>query len=113
MSFEVLVLGSTNSEFNFRHDWNSLISDNPKLKMKFYSKEYFPHADDMVRTLFHQINTHNMIFVQVRYFQDFGSTLKLNIQYNTEIKRISKEQQFFELSDQNNNIYRCKVLVMR
>ena len=54
-----------------------------------------------------------MIIVQVKYFQDFGTILKLNIQYNTEIKRISKEQQFFELSDQNNNIYRCRVLIMR
>ena len=81
--------------------------------MKFYSKEYFPHADDLVHTLFHQINIFNMIIIQVKYFQDFGTILKLNIQYNTEIKRISKEQQFFELSDQNNNIYRCRVLVMR
>lgn len=40
--------GSTNEEFNFRHDWNSLISHHPDLKMKYYSKDYFPHADEMV-----------------------------------------------------------------
>ena len=41
--------GSTNQEFNFRHDWNSLISDNPRMQMRYYSKLYLPHADDYVR----------------------------------------------------------------
>lgn len=41
-------LGSTNEEFNLRHDWNSLISHHPDLKMKHYSKDYFPHADTVV-----------------------------------------------------------------
>ena len=40
--------GSTNKEFNFRHDWNSLITHNQSLQMKYYSKKYFPHADDYV-----------------------------------------------------------------
>ena len=31
-----------NEEFNFRHDWNSLISDNLALRYKHYSKEFFP-----------------------------------------------------------------------
>ena len=39
------ILGSTNKEFNFRHDWNSLISDDDELLMKHYTKDYFPHAD--------------------------------------------------------------------
>ncbi len=37
--------GGTNSEFNFRHDWNSLISDDESLLMKHYTKDYFPKAD--------------------------------------------------------------------
>lgn len=37
--------GSTNKEFSFRHDWNSLISDDESLQMKHYTKDYFPHAD--------------------------------------------------------------------
>ena len=41
----VLTLGSTNKEFNFRHDWNSLISDDESLSMKHYTKAYFPQAD--------------------------------------------------------------------
>ena len=41
--------GKTNKEFNLRHDWNSLISDDPNLLMTKYSKEFFPAADTMVR----------------------------------------------------------------
>ena len=37
--------GSKNREFNFRHDWNSLISDDPTLFLKHYTDEYFPVAD--------------------------------------------------------------------
>ena len=42
-------VGSTNKEFNLRHDWNSLISNNESLKMYHYSDEYFPNADIYVR----------------------------------------------------------------
>ena len=43
-----MSIGVLNEEFNFRHDWNSLISDNPNLRMTRYSDKYFPDADDMV-----------------------------------------------------------------
>ena len=43
--------GSKNREFSFRHDWNSLISDDPSLLMKHYTEEYFPHADVYVRKI--------------------------------------------------------------
>ena len=41
-------IGNINKEFNFRHDWNSLISDDETLQMRHYSRKYFPHADDYV-----------------------------------------------------------------
>ena len=41
--------GTTNYEFNLRHDWNSLISNNRSLEMRHYTKEYFPGADTYVR----------------------------------------------------------------
>jgi len=46
--FPLFSPGSTNKEFNFRHDWNTLISDDESLQMRYYSKKYFPHADDYV-----------------------------------------------------------------
>lgn len=44
-AYGTLTTGSTNKEFSFRHDWNSLISDDESLQMKHYTKDYFPHAD--------------------------------------------------------------------
>ena len=39
--------GQTNKEFNFRHDWNSLISDDESLQFRHYSKEIFPPREIM------------------------------------------------------------------
>ena len=44
-------IGSTNHEFNMRHDWNSLLSNNTKLELRHYTTKYFPHADDIVSTV--------------------------------------------------------------
>ena len=63
----------TEEEFNLRHDWNSLLSDNPKLKFTEYSDELFPSADDLFK-----------------YFQDFSESWGLNVQYNTEVIQIKK-----------------------
>ena len=43
-----MLTGTTNKEFNFRHDWNSLISDDESLMMRHYSKDYFPSANSYV-----------------------------------------------------------------
>ena len=43
--------GKTNKEFNLRHDWNSLLSDDESLLYKHYSKAFFPSADSMVSVL--------------------------------------------------------------
>lgn len=52
--------GKTNKEFNMRHDWNSLISDNDDLLITKYSKEFFPPADTLVRKIaIFKINTIN------------------------------------------------------
>ena len=45
------LLGKTNKEFNMRHDWNSLLSDDDSLLMTHYSKKFFPDADDLVSSL--------------------------------------------------------------
>lgn len=48
--------GSTNKEFNLRHDWNSLISTNESLKMYHYSDDFYPNADTYVRLLYYSVN---------------------------------------------------------
>jgi len=46
-----MLLGKTNKEFNMRHDWNSLLSDDESLLMTHYSKKFFPDADELVSSL--------------------------------------------------------------
>ncbi|XP_059809765.1 FAD-dependent oxidoreductase domain-containing protein 2 isoform X2 [Hypanus sabinus] len=92
--------GKQNREFNLRHDWNSLLSHDDNLLFKHYSKDFFPHADTMLQ-----------------YLNDFTKTLKLKVQYNTDIKWIEAESDpqawnghYFFLTDQNNHHYRCRAV---
>lgn len=86
-------------EFHLRHDWNSLISDDPcvpqrghsrilhrrnfsdihiaadhrSMLMKKYSADYYPHADRLVD-----------------YLSDFTSKFELKVRYNTHITDIRR-----------------------
>lgn len=44
-----IIIGRTNKEFNMRHDWNSLLSEDESLRMTKYSKRLYPKADVLVR----------------------------------------------------------------
>ncbi|KAM9229551.1 FAD-dependent oxidoreductase domain-containing protein 2 isoform 2-T2 [Dugong dugon] len=94
--------GKANAEFNLRHDWNSLLSHDPRLLFRHYSRAYFPDAGDMVR-----------------YLGDFADKLGLHILYNTTIAhvRLDKDGQawnghYFILTDQKGQAYRCSVLLV-
>ncbi|OAF70427.1 hypothetical protein A3Q56_01838 [Intoshia linei] len=86
-----------NAEFNMRHDWNSLLCDDPSLLFKNYSKELFPQADKFVE-----------------YCKDFRDRFDLNIEYNCIVKIIKKNEkdEIFELKDHNDNIWKCKYLLV-
>lgn len=80
-----------------RHDWNSLLSDNEDLHFTKYSKVMFPHADRMLD-----------------YLRDYQQKLSLNVQFNTEIGNVRKEEcesapdgHIFTMTDQNENVYKC------
>ncbi|XP_038612599.1 FAD-dependent oxidoreductase domain-containing protein 2 isoform X3 [Tachyglossus aculeatus] len=94
--------GSKNSEFNLRHDWNSLLSHDRRLLFRHYSRDYFPDAGDLVR-----------------YLGDFAERLGLRVMYDTAIAHVAleKDQQawnghFFVLTDQRGQRYRCSVLLV-
>ncbi|XP_077982328.1 FAD-dependent oxidoreductase domain-containing protein 2-like [Glandiceps talaboti] len=89
-------------EFNLRHDWNSLISDDDDLLFTKYSDELFPNAD-----------------ILVKYLADYVEKFKLKIRYNTTIDNIHRDavldDQFksrYTLTDQNKTKFTCKVLIM-
>ena len=51
ISINKVYTGYEDSEVNLRWDWNSLLSDSKEMLFKNYSREYFPHTDDLVRYL--------------------------------------------------------------
>lgn len=92
--------GRMNKEFNLRHDWNSLLSRDERLRFFHYSHDFFPHADDLVR-----------------YLQNFSSGL--NVHYSKEIKKVKIKSNpeawhghHFLLEDQTEQEYKCNVLLV-
>jgi thioredoxin reductase len=87
--------GYTDTEVNLRFDWNSLISDDPELLFRNYSKTYFPSADDLVR-----------------YLVDYAEKTGVRIRYNTRIANIAKDEDGFVLTDESGGSFRCRRLIV-
>jgi hypothetical protein len=108
--------GRLNREFNFRHDWNSLLTDRqdmPDLLFKQFSKvgtrqkyfedegsvdvqDYFPHADRMLD-----------------YLNKFVDVNKIRVQLSTKVANIRTDNMTttgcnVRFSDQHMNEYCCK-----
>ena len=53
----------------------------------------------------------------MRYLNDYATKLKLKVQYNTNIKLVSRNDEgddaLFHLTDQNGTTYTCKNVIMR
>jgi thioredoxin reductase len=66
--------GSDIADFQLRHDWNSLISNDIDLLFTKYSKDYYPDHNDLVR-----------------YLNDYAKVHKLNIKYGMNVNKIKKD----------------------
>lgn len=88
--------GSNNPEFNLRHDWNSLLTDDD-FKFTDYSENLYPESKDMVT-----------------YLNDFSKKYELKIKFNVDIDKITKtSSDQYELSVKNTDlIYKCKKLIV-
>lgn len=96
ISINKVYTGTENPELNMRWDWNALLCDDEKFAFRNYTKRYFPQAD---------------IFVQ--YLADFAAHYNLNIQYNTTITLVNKnEAGEFVVTDTEGNIYIAKQLIV-
>lgn len=83
-------------EFNWRHDWNSLICDDKELRFTRYSDDLWPSADTFCQ-----------------YLEDFAERSSLRIRFNTEIVLISRPQgRLFKLSTAGGAEFTCEVLLM-
>jgi thioredoxin reductase len=94
ISINKVYTGYEDAEVNLRWDWNSLLSDDERMLFKNYSKDYFPKSADMVR-----------------YLSDYAEHFDLNIQCNTRIVQVHKDERF-HLRDSQGNDYTCKRLII-
>ncbi len=67
--------GSDNVEFNMRHDWNSLLTDDLDFSFAEYDKHYFPAADSIVS-----------------YLRDFAERFKINVETGADVASVEKHQ---------------------
>ena len=83
-------------DFNLRHDWNSLLSDDPDLRFTKYSDDLFPDAGALQR-----------------YLGDFADRWKLNIRFETTVKQIDAVSDGgFRVTTTSGGVYSCDVLLM-
>jgi thioredoxin reductase len=94
ISSNKVYTGFDDPEVNLRFDWNSLLSDNEELLFKNFSKQYFADADDLVR-----------------YFNSYADHYRLNIKYETQVVRVSKNDRF-RITDRQGNEYSCRCLIV-
>jgi len=93
ISINKVYTGNDNKEFNLRHDWNSLLSDDESLLLKHYTKEYFPDRQ-----------------TYVKYLKDFYTKHALNVHFNIEVASIQKKDNAFILAT-NRTEYRTPNLI--
>jgi cation diffusion facilitator CzcD-associated flavoprotein CzcO len=91
--------GWDDPELNLRMDWNSLLSDNPRLLFTRYTERYFPDADDYVR-----------------YLLDFAISCNLNVEYGTRVSLIARSgdagKEEFTVTDQRGRALIAKRVIV-
>jgi pyruvate/2-oxoglutarate dehydrogenase complex dihydrolipoamide dehydrogenase (E3) component len=87
--------GNDDKEYNLRHDWNSLLTDDD-FRFTEYSDEYYPKREELHK-----------------YLNDYAKRFGLKIRFNTNISRIDKTDNGYKLIEKNsNNVYTCIKLII-
>ena len=94
ISINKVHTGSDIKEFNLRHDWNSLLSDDDSLLFKHYTEEFYPHADYMVK-----------------YLNDYQEKQKIKVAFDQNVIQIEKENDMFNVKTKNVTI-KCKKVII-
>ena len=95
ISINKINTGSTNKDFNLRHDWNSLLSDDNSLLFKNYTKEFFPHADFMVK-----------------YLDDYQYKNNIKVSFNTDVIKINKLKDNNFIIETSKGTIKCNKLII-
>ncbi|ELU10057.1 hypothetical protein CAPTEDRAFT_221425 [Capitella teleta] len=86
-------------DYNLRHDWNSLLSDDTEMRFTKYSDQLFPSAD-----------------ILVKYMADYCKKFNIKIDFNVELEKVSRKTNKEGITEFclqcNNSSYKCQVLIM-
>lgn len=83
-------------EILLRWDWNSLLTDDYSFPFKEYSKQLYPHADDLVR-----------------YLRDFARHFEIDITYGFDVSRVSRRKDgVFVATDADGREIAGKILIV-
>lgn len=77
ISSNKVYTGYDDPEVNLRFDWNSLLSDDESLRIKNYSREYFPPAEALLS-----------------YLKDYAERFDLAIEYGVRIENVAENGHF-------------------
>jgi len=87
--------GWDDPELNLRMDWNSLLSDNPRLRFTRYSERYLPDPDDLVG-----------------YLADFAAATGLRVRYDTRVRRVARADGVFQVTDERGTVHEASRLIV-
>jgi thioredoxin reductase len=95
ISINKVHTGYDDPELRMRMDWNSLLSDDPDLLFTRYSERYFPDADDLLR-----------------YLADYADATGVKVYYDTEVTRIARGTNGFNVTDHTGQTWAARRLVV-
>jgi len=87
--------GSEDLDFNMRHDWNSLLTEDLSFPFSDLDKKYFPDADNMVK-----------------YISSFADKFNLSINYNTKVVSIRAGSQGYVATSNDGRRFSAKCLIV-
>jgi len=94
ISINKVNTGSSNEDFNLRHDWNSLLNDEQFL-FKQYSKKFYPNSMDLYT-----------------YLNDFQKKFSIKISFNNTVLRVNKKDKLYHIKLDSGQEYKCKNLII-
>ena len=95
ISINKVYTGSTDPEFNMRHDWNSLLSEGEGPLFKDFTTDFFPKAD-----------------VLVAYADEFVRRHQIRVKYDARVTRVSRQGDGFAVETAAGEHYTCARLIV-
>lgn len=95
ISINKIFTGYTNPETRLRYDWNSLLCDQPQLRVARHSSRYFPQKEEYQG-----------------YLQEFAQHYQLPIRYQRAVIAVTRTAEGFEVTDQEGERYQSKRVIV-